>query len=523
MIRFGKLDTMGKGAYRIVTALLLMPWLCTAQVVQSDRIEIEVESFSNDFTVVSAEENGLIIFRDSDERDDEGKHIWEFHKYNTNLRQEWKRELALDPGYMLRGYDYDKGQLCVLFQDGPYRDNSWPLMNMSIETGDTVRHSINQVVPVSLEYFEIVGQTVVLGGQVNYRPVVIHYDMLTERLKALPGIYQERGELIDIIPNETDNTFDVLIGELNNNRVKTVTLKAYDQYSNLLQSAPLNTEERKNLLDAQVTEFDGQQQFLAGTYGPRRSRYSRGLFIASIKPNGQQDIEYYNYGDLDNFFSYMRDKREARVKRRIARRKAKNKKIRLNYRMVIHELIADNDKYILLGEAYYPKYNSYYYSGLYGGLPSRYDNMYFDGYRYTHAIAVCFDKRGNLLWDHAFKLDNVKSMQLKQLVHVNVQNDSVVLMYSFEKEITTKVIKNNGEYEETTTDLIRLTYETDEVKRDHDSEIGGIRSWYDNYFYVHGTQDIRNKANQSLDNNRKVFFINKVSYNEEIDQSSRLR
>jgi hypothetical protein len=503
---------MGISVNRILGILLLTPWVCAAQIAQPDRIEIEVESTSNEFTVVSAEENGLVIFRDSDKRNDKGKHIWEFHKYNKNLKQEWTRELALDAGFMLRGYDYDKGQLCVLFQDGPYRDRSWPMLNMSLETGDTVQHAINQVVPVMLEYFEIVGQTVVLGGQVNYKPVVIHYDMLTRRLKALPGIYQEKGELIDIIPNENDNTFDVLIAEMNNNRIKTVTLKAYDQYSNLLQSAPLETEDRKHLLDAQVTEFDGHKQYLAGTYGPRRSRYSRGLFIASLEPDGQQDIKYYNYGDLENFFSYMRSKREARIKRRIERRKEKNKKIRLNYRMVIHELIADNGKYILLGEAYYPKYNSYYYSGLYGGMPSRYDNMYFDGYRYTHAIAVCFDQKGNLLWDHAFKLDNAKSMQLKQLVQVNVQNDSVVLMYSCDKEIQTKVIKNNGEYDETSTSPIMLANENDELKKKSDSEIVGIRKWYDEYFYVHGTQDIKNKNNRNIELNRKVFFINKVAY-----------
>lgn len=519
---------MGKSIYSFVIGILLFclttPQFSIAQIVQPERVEIQVNNLSDDFVVVSAEDDGLIIFRDSQERDNKGNHIWEFLKYDTDLQQVWKRNLALEASYFLKGYDYDKGQLCVLFQDGPYRDRSWPMLNMSLESGDTARHAINQVVPVELEYFEIVGQTVVLGGQINYRPVVIHYDMLTERLKALPGIYQEKGELIDIIPNKADNTFDVLIGEMNNDRVKTVTLKAYDQYSNLLQSAPLNTGDRKNLLDAQVTEFDGQQQFLAGTYGPRRSRYSRGLFIASIKPNGQQTIKYHNYGDLNNFFSYMRSKREERVKRRIERRKLKNKKIRLNYRMVIHELIADNDKYILLGEAYYPKYNSYYYNGLYGGMPSRYDNMYFDGYRYTHAIAVCFDKNGNLLWDHTFKLDNVRSMQLKQLVHVNVQNESVVLMYSFEKEIQTKVIQNNGEFQETASNPIKLASEYDEVKRDNDSEIAGIGKWYDEFFYIHGTQDIRQRSEQGMGSTRKVFFINKVAFDsEEDDQSSRLR
>lgn len=484
------------------------------QIMQPGRVEIEIDSYSDDFTVVSAEDQGLIIFRNTQERDDDGKSIWEFYKYNTDLKREWSRLLSLDGQYMLRGYDYDRGQLCVLFQDGQQRERKWPMLNMSVTDGDTARHYINQVAPVLLEYFEIVGQTVVLGGQVNYRPVVIHYDMLTRRLKALPGIYQEKGDLIDIIPNETDNTFDVLIGELNEERVKTVTLKAYDQYSNLLQSAPLDTEERKNLLDAQVTEFDGEKQILAGTYGPRRSRYSRGLFIASLEPDGEQQIRYYNYGDLENFFGYMREKREARVKRRIARRKEKNKKIRLNYRMVIHELITDGDKYIMLGEAYYPKYNSHYYSGLYGGASSRYNNMYFDGYRYTHAIAVCFDKNGKLLWDHTFKLDNAKSMQLRQLVHVNAQGDCVVLMYSFDREIHFKVISNDGGVEEMTTAQIQTAYETDQLKKKSDSEIAGIQKWYDRYFYIHGTQDIRNRINGSVDNSRKVFFINKVAYSD---------
>ncbi|MFP4091296.1 MAG: hypothetical protein ACLFT3_13390 [Cyclobacteriaceae bacterium] len=482
------------------------------QIMQPDRLEIEIDHISDNFTVVSAEEQGLVIFRNTQERDEKGKYVWEFYKYDTNLEREWSKMLSFSGEFDLRGYDYDRGQLCVLFQDGQYRDRKWPMINMSLADGDTAQHYINQVVPVALEYFEIVGQTVVLGGQINYRPVVIHYDMLTKRLKALPGIYQEKGELIDIIPNEGDNTFDVLIGELNNDKVKTVTLKAYDQYSNLIQSAPLKTESRKNLLDAQVTEFDGEKQILAGTYGPRRSRYSRGLFIASLEPGGQQDIKYYNYGDLENFFGYMREKREARVKKRIARRKEKNKNIRLNYRMVIHELVADGDKYILLGEAYYPKYNSHYYSGLYGGVSSHYDNMYFDGYRYTHAIAVCFDKNGKLLWDHTFKLDNAKSMQLKQLVHINAQNDCVVLMYSYEREIQTKVISDEGEVENMTTSAIRTAHEEDQLKNKNDSDIEGIQKWYDRYFYVHGTQDIRNRMNQNTNNSRKVFFINKVAY-----------
>lgn len=505
----------------IVSTFILLAGWASAQIIQPERIEIEVDQNSDDFVVVSADDRGLVLFRNTEERDKKGKKLWEFIHYDTSLKEQWKQSYALDHSLLLQGYDYDQGQLCVLFQDGPYHDKPMEMMSLSVATGDTSFHAIRRIVPVDLEFFEIVGQTVVLGGNVNYKPVVVHYDMFNRKIKVLPDIYREDGEIIDIIPNNTDNTFDVLIAETTPQKVKTVTVKAYDQYSNLLQSTPLKPKDRSNILDAQVTGFDGEKQFLAGTFGPKRSRYSRGIFVASLQPDGTQQMRYYQYADLENFFGYMRERREERVKRRIAKKKREGKKIRLNYRMVVHELISDDDKYIMLGEAYYPKYNNYYYNG-YGHAPSsRYNNMYFDGYRYTHAVAVCFDNKGELLWDHAFKLDNAKSMELRQLVHVSTKDDQVVLMYSYEGEIKTKVISDNGEVKDDITSPIKLTYETDEIKN-RDQDVVGITKWYDDYFYVHGIQDIKDVAHAGSGLSRKVFFINKVAYNLKDKQSSGL-
>ncbi|MEM6840831.1 MAG: hypothetical protein AAF944_24045 [Bacteroidota bacterium] len=498
----------------LIISLLMgfVPGLSLAQIVQPERVEIEIDNNSDNYVVVSAEERGLMLFRETDVRQKNGTRLWEFIHYDTDLNEKWKRTYELNSLLSLRGYDYDRGQLCILFQKGQYQDKAMEMINMNVASGDTAYHTVRRIVPVNLEFFEIIGQTVVLGGNINYRPVVMHYDMLLRKINVLRDIYRENGEIIDIIPNKRDNTFDVLIAEVTPEKVKTVTVKSYDQYSNMLQSAPLKPQGRRNLLDAQVTEFDGQRQFLAGTYGPKRSRYSRGLFVATLGPSGDQQMRYYSYADLENFFGYMRERREERVKRRIEKKKQEGRKIRLNYRMVVHELIADGDKYIMLGEAYYPKYNSYYYSGFYGYGSSRNNNMYFDGYRYTHAIAVCFDKKGELLWDHAFKLDNAKSMQLEQLVHVTSQENRVVLMYSYDGEITSKVIQDNGEVQDVVTSEVALPSPDDKIRR-NDKEVFGIQKWYDEYFYVHGTQDIRTVANSGISSTRKVFFINKVAYN----------
>ncbi len=499
------------------TALLLFIFVThgISQVLQPERVEIEIKESENDFTVVSADEEGIIIFRKDElnyNNREKGKNSWEFIKYDTSLKEQWKRTYGIDINYELIGYDYENGQLVLLFQDGPYYDRSMGLINMTANSGDTIVHSIKRVVPIVLSYFEIVGQTVVLGGEVNYKPAVINYDMLTRKIKVLPGIYGNRGELLDIQPNDEDQTIDVLMAELMDDKRVTVTVKTFDQYSTLLQNVPMQPDTKINLLDAQVSEFDGQKQFVAGTYGPKRSKYSRGMFISSINPDGQQQIKYYNYGDLNNFFSYMREKREAKIKKRIARRKEKDKKIRLNYRVAVHELIADNGKYILLGEAYYPRYNNNFYNYYGGYYNSRFNDSYFDGYRYTHGIVVCFDKKGNLLWDHSIKLDNMKSMELEQLVQINVMDEQVVLMYSYDGEIKTMVVDKDGEIiEEKLKYPIKLAHEFDEVKK-RDNETPGFKKWYGPYFFAYGIQRIKNMEDREVSFNRKVFFINKVVY-----------
>ncbi|MEO0332060.1 MAG: hypothetical protein AAF223_10290, partial [Bacteroidota bacterium] len=345
-------DFMKNWIYTILVISLLagfVPSSTSAQIVQPERVEIEIDNNSDNYVVVSAEERGLMLFRETDVRPKNGIRLWEFIHYDTDLKEKWKRTYELSSLLSLRGYDYDRGQLCVLFQKGQYQDKAMEMINMDVFSGDTSYHTVRRIVPVNLEFFEIIGQTVVLGGNINYRPVVMHYDMLLRKINVLRDIYRENGEIIDIIPNKRDNTFDVLIAEITPEKVKTVTVKSYDQYSNMLQSAPLKPQGRRNLLDAQVTEFDGQRQFLAGTYGPKRSRYSRGLFVATLNPSGDQQMRYYSYADLENFFGYMRERREERVKRRIKKKKQEGRKIRLNYRMVVHELIADGDKYIMLG------------------------------------------------------------------------------------------------------------------------------------------------------------------------------
>jgi hypothetical protein len=241
--------------------------------------------------------------------------------------------------------------------------------------------------------------------------------------------------------------------------------------------------------------------------------YSRGLFLASIDAGGNQQLRYYNYGDLDNFFKYMKAKREARVKDRIERRKVKGKRTRFNYRFLVHEIVPYKNQYILLGEAFYPKYVStagsmspFFSSGGYSTMMR--DGRIFDGYYYTHAVVMGFDQQGNLLWDNSFEINDVKTYTLEQFVKLEVQGDRIALLYLFDNELRTKIIQDDQVLEGKSFKNIKMKFDKDEVTKEQIA-MSKLDYWYRDYFYAYGIQEITNPELGK----RRVFFINKISCN----------
>ncbi|MGI9541639.1 MAG: hypothetical protein ACR2MX_00185, partial [Cyclobacteriaceae bacterium] len=226
---------------------------------------------------------------------------------------------------------------------------------------------------------------------------------------------------------------------------------------------------------------------------------------------------YFNFADLQNFFSYMRAKREARIKKKIERRKIEGKKLRFNYRFLVHNLIEDDDgKYLMIGEAFYPKYNSNNYGSYFGGGfvrgAGRYQrNLAFEGFKYTHAVVIAFDRSGKLLYDNSFEINDVLSYDLEQFVNVSVEDDRLVLLYIYENVIRSKLVQADEVLEGKSFNEIALNFEED-VAKNPDSEFGGLELWYDNKFFAYGVQKIKNLTGQSVKLNREVFFVNKIQY-----------
>lgn len=482
--------------------------------MQTDRFEASIDHPKQFFEIVPASDKGLYLHRRlSGLKEDQFQLI----KLDTSFEQNWSGFLSVEKNYLLMGRKAFDTKLFLLLRYKDYSKNDLILFIINEIDGQYTRYNIKSYIPFAPTEFQITDKAALIGGYYNRIPVVLHFSFLTFMSKVLPGLFSETGELTQIKTYD-DGSFDVLISAKNHARQRTLWIKNYGPEGNLYRNFPLEPEENKHLIFGRSLKTDGDKQIVAGVYGTRSSEYSRGLFIATIEPSGLEQMRYYNFGDLQNFFKYMKANREKRIKNRIERRKIKGKKIRFNYRFLVHELVQYKDQYVLLGEAFYPRYLSVdrgYYSGFFnpnGVMPNSIikNGRIFDGYYYTHAVVMGFNESGKLLWDNSFEINDVKTFTLEQFVKLEVLPDRIALMYLFENHIRTKIIKDDVVLEGKTIDPIRTFNENDIVKEEK-NDVNKLEYWYNNYLYAYGVQDVVTPSSEGAVK-RKVFFINKVHY-----------
>ena len=513
--------SLTKDIAAICLILMLAAYLPgAAQVMQTERYEVPINSKSEHFDIVPSSAHGLFLHRHLAGFKDDQIHLV---KLDTTFEQQWAGFMAAPRNYRIMGTRAYSNKLFMLLRYRDYSKNDMVLYAVSENDGRFIQYKIKSYIPFAPTEFQITDEAAIIGGYYNRIPVVLHYSFLHQRSKVLPGLFSETGELTQIKAHD-DGSFDVLISAKNLLHQRTIWIKSYDPEGNLLRNLSLEPEENKHLIFGRSLKTDGNKQIVAGVYGNKSSEFSRGLFIATIDPSGFEQIKYYNFADLKNFFQYMKANREKRIKNRIERKKIKGKKIRFNYRFLVHELVPYKDQFVLLGEAFYPRYitadrGQRFFSPYYGAMPGIIQNgRVFDGYHYTHAVVMGFNEDGKLLWDNSFEINDVKTFTLEQFVKLEVLPDRLALMYVFENHIRTKIIQDDVVLEGKSIDPIR-TLRENEVVRNEKNATNKLEYWYNNYLYAYGVQDIVTPTRNGS-YKRKVFYINKVHYPQSPDVRS---
>lgn len=493
----------------------------TSSIIQQlHRIEFEKNRDRSDFYVISGKEDGLLVVEETYETAPKGGYVWKVHLVDTAFNVVWtKKEVVPNQGSLI-GYEYFGGNFYLLFNRNQYRSEQLLVLQYSSDSDEVKTYELTTVFPISIEHFESVGETLLLAGYANYRPVVITYNIEDKIPKVVPGFYDNRNDILDLVVDEKAKLFTVVMSERMRNKKYTIRVRTFNDRGDLIQDSLIDPGDRRSLLDGATTTFSGGLQYLAGTQSRKSLLYSQGFYLSKFVNGQQQFNKFYPFADLNNFWDHLKPKREERILRRIERKKEKGKIKRFNYRLLVHEIIQRDEEYIMIAEAYYPRYN---YSGgnsvdgfntVNRFQGSQFGNPYFLGYKYTHAVVVGFDRNCNIIWDHTFKIEDKQSYDLVENVTVSASNEQVVIMYLESNEIRSKIIEGNNIVEGRTFNPIKLSYNLDELKT-KDPSLEKVERWYGEALIAYGEQSIRNAALVG-NTDRKVFYINKIKYGQGI-------
>ncbi len=494
-------------------------FLCTilfseaiAQLEQPGRIEIPVKDNDKNFQVMAVKERGIVLYREVKNTETRMERKYQIMLIDTMLNPVWEEHYFIDLRYIIRGYEHFGNYFYLLFQRNTESLKAdLFVLRIDLDTRMSETFLIEREYFMDLTDFEVVGNTIVFGGYSNSLPTVICYEFGKNQPKVLPGFISERTELQQLEIDDERRIINVLVSFRTKDKRNSLSLKSFDEHGELIKNINLQPADERSLLYGETVKLDRDAELVVGTYTKKRSDMSRGIYIARISPEGDQVLNYYNYADLKNFFSYMKARRQKRIEERIQRRKVKGKKNKFFYRLLVHEVVEWDGKYIMVGEAFYPKYSQAAYGGLSNSYFGSSRGMAFEGYKYTHAVVFGFDRRGRLLWDNSFEINDVISYNLDQYVHISVTDDELALIYMYENEIRTKVIEGNEVLEGKTFNELKLSFE-DDVVSNHENEYGGLEKWYDGNLFVYGVQKIKNIKDDGVKLSREVFFINKIRY-----------
>jgi len=334
---------------------------------------------------------------------------------------------------------------------------------------------------------------------------------------SIEGIDTKKGKITDLQVLDEEDEAIVYLSKYQKRLADDKIAAIYDVSGDKKEIINLSQNEENELLNVSASPLKGDGYIWSGTYGIGRSKISNGIFFGASSEGKMDFVNYFPYSDLTEFLKFLPEKKQAKIEKKKAKKKARGKEFKISYRMAAHDIIKKEDGYILIGEAYYPTYRTETYTttSVVNGVSTTttQTRQVFDGYRYTHAIVIKFDLEGNMIWDRYFELNpQGKPFYVKRYISVNTEDDGLIkLLYATGGQICGKSYDYDG--------IIVNEFKRNTLELAEDAEVarwtnGDVDYWYDNFFFTYGWQRIKNKEKELGKRKRTIYYLSKIKFEE---------
>ena len=470
----------------------------------STRVEISIEPNEARLLVSPMDSLGFAVIDKRQFNSFDPSHSLKIIGYNMDMQQCWKKTIDYNKHLSLRLYEFQEGKLYLIFGSQTKEEVAFYIIDPI--NGEAQRHGFFYLDNLLIEHFTVAEEKVYVLGTLKQLPVLLEFDLATKKVVPFSMAINARNvKLLGVFSGFSQVSAMVSIVS---NRRKQILVKTFDIKTRNKAQFVVGSPKAYDLLNGKLAILNATDKLVVGTYGYRNKSESQGMYVGGYV--GEQEVvkKYHKFVDMNNFFNFLSEKEQQQIKEKISKKAEKGKDLKIKYRLLVHQAIVYNNQYVIVGEAYYPTYRKKWdrRSRARGYYDTR---LVFDGYKFTHAIVVAIDKRGDLVWNHSFKINDTQTFQLEERVKTLRQQNRLTLIYTIEGNIYQMHIENGKVLEQTKSIALGTMYANDLIR---DSDLGQVEYWYDNYFLAWGSQKIKNKQEEHEGSKRSVFYINKLSY-----------
>ncbi|BDD09585.1 hypothetical protein FUAX_20170 [Fulvitalea axinellae] len=478
-------------------------------ISQLEHYEQELFMLEEEDVIIHPDDNnGFFVFFQETKDARVYDNRWRITWLDTELTPSPPLRVEFDSEFKLIAHDVHKGLLRLLLIDESRKDE---YLLTSIDRRRRISSDIKFKLPFLIDFthFEFVGNHLLMGGKINYLPNVTLLDLSTKKLVTAQGLNLRKTELERIQVDDSENTFSVILNEIGANGKHIY--KKFSETGKVLKTHKISDRGEFNLMDVRSIELDTAMVF-TGTYSHGYSKLeSHGFFMTKILPGGQEMSFFYPYALLDNYFSYMPEKKRWKNKAKVMSKAQNGKPLRYGRNYLFHKPMIGNGQITLSADGYYSVKNS---SSVYQGSPAQYK------LQYVHTLLAQVDlATGKTLWDTSLEYDKYTSSYIPEQISARstVQADSTISILALELGKIVTVTSRGSLYKKK--DRITLRTNRNSVvktEKEMRNRRFGIYEFAGKYAYVFGVHETVNELKTEGKKHRRVFFINKLRFNKAV-------
>jgi len=524
------MTSLSRMLQRIATTIVLLIILTGSQLLFGQeatvvRLEVPAELEGNEFHLIPIEKDGVLIFYESNEVNEQGLRKWYFGLFNTLLKQEWIKFVPLTDQLEFVDYKQVGKHVYICFKNsdrGKMTNGFYEIVNYDIRGNDFSRISGSLPLVADIAGFEVIETTACLALNLKKDETDLLFINVNNGDIKPVHLKQETQSYIESLQIDTKNKHFYTIvkfmsGDILQDEIIRYSLKGEMEKKYLVQSS-----DAIKMLKNYRIETTGKEKLVAfGTYDINTKRSlsfkdinededtkSAGFFFLSFENEVQKELRFIDLMSFKNIYGSLEGRQITVNKRSNKTDNSSNKDVSAYYNLCDPQLFKHNDQYILTVEAY-----KYFYRTEtrieydFYGTPIPYAYKVFDGYEFYDIIIAGFSDEGKVIWNNDFALQDLRTNYLTRNTIAFIDGDFITMAYVNDGKINAQTIDETVDI-----DSYSVPIETN-VKRDRITvdENAFIVHWYDDFFLVYGNQQINNRSlsDQSI---RTVFFANKVAF-----------